>query len=793
MIVSGVITNLTQKKERGKYLPKELTLKEIDENTGETTGKLYNIKIPAARFLPIWEGDFVKTELTNYDERYQTFGDYPFVVIPDDDSQLITCIKKCGYHLRINGKEDQILHGFNKAFKQFNHYPTIATYLDKIAEMQYEYDNFPEQVNEVTYPDTALTRKSNPVFFRRWLKERIYRQLYLLGFAKKDITHMAKKYKLTEIYSEAIRNPYKITSIPIEVCDSISMMMHGEINPEHQRGGNIIRYLEHKMDNNSWTYVPEYIMIKEFQLSPASKTFLSDEFGLVFDDDRVYSHYGYEVETKVASFLNDEMLRDKPEVDESYFQDIDHLSPKQKEAAIFALSHNFSVIIGKPGTGKSTVSAIVARYLEEHEECVFVTSFTGNATDRSRECILAEMKHLPEHSKKLILDRITTLDKLISKYSNANRELPAVRKLIIDELGMTTTELFYRLISCKPLSKHLDQISGFGDDNQLPPITWGHLLSSLLKGGAPVYRLEECFRCVGTSSYDSDGREIKVIHPILRNADILLENALKYKNQKTGTAPAFESCLEFKRIKGDIFTVRDTINNFHRQGVLLTDFRVLSPVRAPLDMLNDMINDIYFPEAEKVMDKWGKTWVVGSLVMVTKNFYGHDYQLVNGEEGTIIEVGDDIVDESAYQFVLVEFKNKENPIKFYTIEDEKLSSHSTQLLAPSSAKTVHKSQGKEHDIIIYYFPQANFADSPYSFYNYKINYTAITRAKKIVRIIGHLPSFSTACVRYPHNVKQHLEKRLDTYSSVTIEESDEEEPCFGEDSDPFAEVDYDDY
>lgn len=732
----------------------------------ESNGEMHQVSDNHKQFLPIWDDDIISTEITN--GKISTF---PFVVIPDEGKQIDLCIKKSSYGLfRGKGKEQSLAYDFELSRQKYNPGLCIGKYLDTIASNLYYVDNYDNE--NINLPDTDILKEDKlKVFFRRWLKNRLFRQLYLLSFNKKDINAMARpgKYNLTEIFSVAIDNPYQIVSIPIEVCDNIVMSTQGEINPLHRFGGECLRMIDEKQRLNSWTYVPESHLAKKYPSYVNHKEMLSSEFDLFFDEDRIYSHYSYKVETEVAKFINKLLETPIIQIDEEMLDFPDFLSQNQKDAIIFSLMNPVSIIMGPPGTGKSTILGEVAKFLEEIDELFYLCAFTGNAANRISECVLKCVEN-----KKLIHDRICTLDKLIIRYTNESSiNKPPVKNLVIDEIGMVTTELLYRTFQAA--GKKIRRLSFFGDNEQLNPISWGYFLNSAIKTNIPTFYLTECFR---SSSVDKTQ-----LHPIVLNSRILVNSA------KAGQVPAFIKSVEFKTFDGDIFKVEQALKKFNADGITMNNFRILSPVNRDLPLLNKVVHNIFLPNADEVKDKWGKVWVMGSIVMVTQNFYGQEYQLANGEEGIIIDMGfDNMDDDKDYEYVEVEFKD-DKKVKFFMSDAEELNNQrKTSILAPSSAKTIHKSQGSEYDCVIVYFPTVNLGNSKSSFFNYKLINTAITRAKKLAWIIGDISCFKNACMKLPYFVYENLARRL---PQKEIEVVDEEPECEYVDDDDIEEYYYD--
>lgn len=783
MRVQGQITSVTREKKDFKKSNLLFTICEFNEEK-QPTGKEYNVLCPPSRFLPIWVGDYIDVGLSKPESgsdgkskgtgKVCNIEKFPLVVISNEEEQILEALKKCSYKLFYRKEESFLVQLKNSSICQRNFGGLIHLYLDFLAQSVYYYDNYPELVSKPVFPTfDRMPEKKMMMFFRKWIQQRIFRQLYLIGFNKTDIKRMAhpnKKPSLLELYPEAIKNPYIIINIPIQVCDEIYETIHGEVDPVMHMGGEITRFVHEKQVSNSWSFVPEYLMVKKYPNYRQHIPFLESTFSLKIDEERIYTEYSWRAETTVATFINKLLVAEPFEIEEKFFDDWDK-SDRQKEAVLFALRNPVSIILGPPGSGKSSIIGEILRYIEAHEETVYVGTFTGNASRRVKECLKDNFI-----DKKVIEDHISTLDRMIVRYCREEESTrPNIGTLLGDEIFMCTTELFYRSIETV---KTFKRVILLGDEDQLSPISWGFMGESLLKTKVPVFRLTECFRTVGKAGEK---------HPVLKNAEVLLaavsENAI----------PNFETGPFFRMLNGTLTTMDKEVTELKKQKIDLQRFRILSPVKAVVYDLNLMVTNHFLSDQPSVTDKWGKLWTEGALVMATENYYSKNYQFANGEEGILrkIDVEEVILgngDVLECQVLEVEFFGKEI-IKFFLEDsDELVGRHFTSSLALASAKTVHKFQGAEADLIYFYFPECRIGAGKYSFYNYKLIYTAMTRTKKVFRMVGHIPSFLLACTKRPQKVYEHLHKRI---LHEEVEEEEENEGCDGED--PFADPFEDEY
>ena len=195
-------------------------------------------------------------------------------------------------------------------------------------------------------------------------------------------------------------------------------------------------------------------------------------------------------------------------------------------------------------------------------------------------------------------------------------------------------------------------------------------------------------------------------------------------------------------VQGDATQLRDLLQAYQAQGIITKqeEIKIVCPYREPLHELNEISQNIWLtPEQRKdcIRDSFGKIWYNGSLVMMKHNRY--DIDVMNGDEGTI--VGIDIVKHC----IEIAFANGRHIIPCFTppVEDDNTDGPfredylrskplTTQLIDVSYATTVHSSQGSEWDNVLFYLPPRPGS----GFVNWKLIYTAITRSRKKLIVVG---------------------------------------------------------
>ena len=429
------------------------------------------------------------------------------------------------------------------------------------------------------------------------------------------------------------------------------------------------------------------------------------------DDGRVYLPKNYIAERETARHAK-EMIR--PMI---ISRDIDaaiaraerafgiNLADKQREAVKMALTNNLSIITGGPGTGKTTVLKVVIAVYNElvGGEAAFAAP-TGRASRRLSESVGAEASTL--HS---------TLG-LTAEKDQAESSLD-VDFLVVDEVSMMDMSLAYQLFRClNPKTKLLF----VGDDNQLPSVGPGNVLRELLLCGAiPTTKLDVVHRQARTSRININA------HTILQNkGDGLMYGAdFEYVDaQDPEVAARTVISLYYDAVR----QLGTDGKSYGADGV-----QILSPMRIKgkcgTDALNKQIQEILNPAASdrpEVIVGF-KRFRLFDKVMQTRN----NDSISNGDIGRIRKV--DKGSNGDYT-VTIDFNGRKVE---YGPED-------MESIELAYATTIHKSQGSEYPIVI--IPMLTEA---YIMLQRNLIYTAITRAKEKVIIVGQKKALFTAIHR----------------------------------------------
>ncbi|MBR6484165.1 MAG: AAA family ATPase, partial [Clostridiales bacterium] len=375
------------------------------------------------------------------------------------------------------------------------------------------------------------------------------------------------------------------------------------------------------------------------------------------------------------------------------------LSERQLDAVYLCLYSPIAIVTGGPGTGKTTITRILAEHLKKEKiSCCFCAP-TGRAAKRLSEASgvkastihrLLEIKRGPDEGEDVFVGK------------NSNDPIDA-RVIIVDESSMVDTLLFDLLLKAIKPDSSLILI---GDPDQLPSVGPGNVLSDLIScGSVPKVKLEYVFRQSDESSIASNAVRI------LRGED-LVGNDTDFRIIREDTD---EEALK---------TVKELA--LKEKG---EDLVILSPTKQNLLGTVSLNGELQELMKEKDADhiRAGKDLTLhpGDRVMQIKNNYSIEYfdpavmetrtGVFNGEIGQVIK-GDFLLGTCSILF-----------------DDGKTVIYDRKMLEDidlSYAMTVHKAQGCEFDNVIIALGKMN-----YKLFSSKILYTAVTRGKKNVSIV----------------------------------------------------------
>ncbi|WP_040210648.1 ATP-dependent RecD-like DNA helicase [Clostridium polynesiense] len=398
------------------------------------------------------------------------------------------------------------------------------------------------------------------------------------------------------------------------------------------------------------------------------------------------------------------------------FENENHVSfaPSQKEAIKGALENGVEVITGGPGTGKTTIIKCITHIFEKCGMRVVMGAPTGRAAKRMSESTGREAKTIHR------LLEMGVTDEEMSVFSKDEDSPLDCDVVIIDEASMIDVVLMNNLLKAIKSGTRLVIV---GDVDQLPSVGPGNVLKDIINSGcAPVVPLKEIFRQSKESLITINAHKINQGEmPILNGR----ERDFYFINEENPSM-ILKTLLEL---------VDKRLPKFNNRWDKLKHIQVLSPMKKGnlgVVNLNLRLQELLNTYKENKPEKSYKDYVfrVGDKVMQVKNNYTLKWVRIcgNGEnEGVGVFNGDmgviEYIDEDQGS-VSVVFDEERRVIYDNISLDE---------LELAYAITIHKSQGSEFPVII--IPA--FMGSPFLM-NRNLLYTAITRAKEFVVIVGSI-------------------------------------------------------
>ncbi|HHX77610.1 MAG TPA: AAA family ATPase, partial [Firmicutes bacterium] len=385
------------------------------------------------------------------------------------------------------------------------------------------------------------------------------------------------------------------------------------------------------------------------------------------------------------------------------------LAPCQARALEKSLDAGVMVVTGGPGTGKTTtIKALLALFKRFHLE-VLLTAPTGRAAKRMAEATGREARTLHR-----LLEYSRSQEG--GFYFKRNEENPLnVHVVIVDEVSMVDILLMYNLLKALPAGCKLILV---GDVDQLPSVGPGNVLKDVIDAGAvPVVRLERIFRQAKNSL-------------IIVNAHRVNGGNMPYReNDKEGDFFFFQK-EEPAQILDLILDLCSRRLPRYQGFNPMEDIQVLTPMRRTIlgvDNLNAALQARLNPPAaaRPEVKLGGVIFRLGDRVMQVKNNY--DLEVFNGDVGRIVNI-----DREEGQVIIAypDLKGRRDVI--YGLQE-------MEEVALAYAISVHKSQGSEYPVVIMPVVTQHFI-----LLQRNLLYTAITRGKKMVIIIGTTKAMAIA-------------------------------------------------
>ena len=562
-----------------------------------------------------------------------------------------------------------------------------------------------------------------------------------------------------ELYGIMKENPYKlaedIDGIGFKKADEIAAKVGIHTDSDFRvRSG--IMYALFQAAGEGHTYLPDGILMKRtaellmlreeviaLQLSNLAmdKKLVIKKAG---EEKRIYASSYYYAELNCARMLHDlnimvpdtgaegqketEELKIKRLLQELEKEQGIILDDLQKRAVLQSVRSGVMILSGGPGTGKTTTINTIIRYFETEGMDILLAAPTGRAAKRMTEATGYEARTI---HRLLEINGAMEVSSVKPEEDSAwqkegkraqferNEENPLETDVvIIDEMSMVDIHLFKSLLSAVSVGTRLIMV---GDVDQLPSVGPGQVLQDLINSRAfPVVILKRIFRQAGESDI------VVNAHKINRGEEIELNN----KSMDFFFLERKDVNVIYKHM---IQLIREKLPPYVNAG--LYDIQVLTPMRKGnlgVEVLNGILQQyLNPPDGKKKEHRLGeRLFREGDKVMQIKNNYQIPWEVVskygisvdsgmgifNGDMGIITKI------DEASSLLEVEYdEHRRAEYSFSGLDEIEL----------AYAVTIHKSQGSEYPAVL--LPIMN---GPKPLLNRNLLYTAVTRAKKCVTILG---------------------------------------------------------
>lgn len=534
------------------------------------------------------------------------------------------------------------------------------------------------------------------------------------------------------------RNPYKLVEdvegIGFLTADKIAQSIGIPKNSEFRVRAGMVHCLNNATEKNGNTYLPKKMLLSAtadilnldeieneeiFTAALDSLTLDKSCMCLWHDKDEIvmltkYFRYEYSIAQKLC-LLNNAVEEGKLDVSReiAYFEQRNGMTfhEEQKRAIEQAVNHGISIITGGPGTGKTTIVKCIIEILKQNKEEVLLLAPTGRAAKRLSDSTGEEAKTI--HRALEVNGEYAGGG---SRFVHGENNPLKVGAVIVDEVSMVDVMLMSCLLKALPRDARVVLV---GDKDQLPSVGAGNVLGDILKSELfPVTMLTKIYR------QSDDSLIISNAHMINNGVMPVIDNASKdfFFEQKSDLNDIHKTII-------DMVTKR--IPSFAKVEPM--QIQVLAPLKAGvcgIDNLNRTLQEIINPPSQRKMEinVGFTTFREGDKVMQMSN----DYNLVwHKRNGFIEEEGEGVFNGDIGQIESIDFQTGETTVLFEDGRRCRYARTDVGELSLAYAITIHKSQGSEFDVVV-----IPIIAGTSLILTRNLIYTAVTRAKKMVVLVG---------------------------------------------------------
>ena len=592
--------------------------------------------------------------------------------------------------------------------------------------------NYPDRLLEI---DGIGKKKINQII-KSYEENRNLRNIIIelspFGITPTYCMKIYKKYKNNAI-AIINKNPYKlaedIRGIGFKIADEIANKIGIEKNSRDRICQGIIYSLNQSLGNGH-TYLPEHILIQDsYKLLQVDIELIKQcIMDLVYDqkihiekvngNNLIYLIQYYLSENgvckQIVKLANAKLKDLNINVEEEIRlveEEVDiKLATNQVKAVKEAIESGVTIITGGPGTGKTTTINTIIKIFENNNKNVVLAAPTGRAAKRMSETSNKEAKTIHR-----LLEMGFTTDSDRLEFMKNEEEPIKADVIIVDEVSMVDILLMYSLLRA---IKEGTQLILVGDSDQLPSVGAGNVLRDLIDSNViKVVELNEIFRQASESMIVVNAHKINNGQPLHLNA----KGKDFFFIRRSTNEEILNEIIEL---------VNERLPKFYNVDKM-KDIQILASMRKGDLGVNNLNSELqrYLnkPEKYKVEEVFQKRiFRVGDKVMQIKNNYTKKWKnedatdsgegVYNGDIGYIYHI------DKEKRTIYVIFDN----IKIASYKYDELDE-----LDHSFCTTIHKSQGSEFPVVVIPITWA-----PQMLLSRNLIYTAVTRAKKLVVLVG---------------------------------------------------------
>ena len=544
-----------------------------------------------------------------------------------------------------------------------------------------------------------------------------------------------------QMYGIMQENPYQlaedISGVGFKIADEIASRIGIHTDSDYRIRSGIL-YVLLQAVGDGHTYLPRQELVRRgAEVLGVEESGIEIQLGnlcidrkliikLEEEEERVYAAAYYYMELNTAKMLHDlnvpyaydeaASMRRLEKIEDHAGMELDEL---QREAVLGAVKNGVFLLTGGPGTGKTTTINAMIRYFESEGLDIMLAAPTGRAAKRMTETTGYEASTIHR-----MLELMGGPDNGEKGSFLRNEENPLETDvIIIDEMSMVDLPLFHALLKAVLVGTRLVLV---GDKDQLPSVGAGAVLKDLLQSEKfPTVMLNKIFRQAGESDI------VVNAHKINRGEQVILDNKSMdfffLKRQDPNVIISVLLTLIQKKLPKYV-------------DATPYDIQVLTPTRKGLlgvERLNGILQQYLNPpeKDKKEKEHAGVIFREGDKVMQIKNNYQLEWEIRN-RYGLPIDRGMGIFNGDMGIIKEMNLYAETMTIEFDDCREVEYSFKQLEELELAYAITIHKSQGSEYPAVV-----MPMWPGPRMLMNRNLLYTAVTRARRCVTMVGSDETF----------------------------------------------------